>query len=294
MPLSRPDFEKANAARWAETQAALQSADLPMNSSQPRLQEGEAKLPHLFRQACSDLSLAQRRMYGERVCEHVNDIVKRGYNAIYRSAGATWERLFRFVWAGFPRLVRQEWRLFWLMMVLFWGPFFAMAFSHKIDPQWMQAVLGPEGMESMEMMYKDSEALEAYRGSFDSDFGMFAFYVFNNIGIDFRTFAGGILFSLGTLFFTVFNGVHLGAATGYAHYACDPMTFYRFTCGHSSVELMGLIVAGMAGMRIGLPLFNPGRLSRKDALIHSGKKSVRLIFGAAGMTFAAALIEGFW
>ena len=39
---------------------------------------------------------------------------------------------------------------------------------------------------------------------------MFGFYILNNVSIGFRSFAGGIIFGLGTIFFLVFNGLILG------------------------------------------------------------------------------------
>ena len=40
---------------------------------------------------------------------------------------------------------------------------------------------------------------------------MFGYYIRNNTGIGFQTFAGGLLLGLGTLFFLVFNGFYIGA-----------------------------------------------------------------------------------
>ncbi|NIP95086.1 MAG: stage II sporulation protein M [Akkermansiaceae bacterium] len=123
---------------------------------------------------------------------------------------------------------------------------------------------------------------------------MFCFYIYNNIGIDFMTFAGGILGGLGTIFFMVFNGVHIGAATGYAHYACRPDTFYSFVAGHSSFELIAAVISGTAGMVLGMAILKPGRKTRRQAVVDAGRSALPLILGAASMTFLAACIEGFW
>jgi len=81
---------------------------------------------------------------------------------------------------------------------------------------------------------------------------------------------------------------------GYVHYACDPKSFWTFVAGHSSFELLGMVVAGMAGMRLGLAILHPGRLTRAKALAEAGKRALPLIYGAAIMTTCAACIEGFW
>jgi uncharacterized membrane protein SpoIIM required for sporulation len=96
------------------------------------------------------------------------------------------------------------------------------------------------------------------------------------------------------LFFLVFNGMQIGASTAYVHYACNPETFYCFVAGHSAPELMGIVISGMAGMRLGLSLVKPGAYDRRTALVLGGRKALLLITGAAFMTAFAAIIEGFW
>jgi uncharacterized membrane protein SpoIIM required for sporulation len=123
---------------------------------------------------------------------------------------------------------------------------------------------------------------------------MFGHYIRNNVSIDFRIFAGGMVAGLGTIFFLIYNGLGIGAAAGYVTYACDPKSFWTFVAGHSSFELLGMTVAGVAGMRLGLAVLKPGNLSRGKAIGAAAKKALPLILGAGGMTVIAAFIEGFW
>ncbi len=55
-----------------------------------------------------------------------------------------------------------------------------------------------------------------------------------------------------------------------------------------------MIIAGMAGMRLGLAILRPGRLPRSRALTEAAKQALPLIYGAALMTTLAASVEGFW
>ena len=156
-------------------------------------------------------------------------------------------------------------------------------------------MLGADGMASMEQMYGGrEEQLSHLRSEYGSNFMMFCFYIYNNVAIDFRIFAGGMAAGLGTLFFLLFNGLQLGAAAGYVNHACNPESFWSFVSGHSSFELLGMVVSGMAGMRLGLAILRPGRLPRVRALVEASKQALPLIYGAALMTTLAAVIEGFW
>ena len=283
------DFEHKNQERWAEYERLV-----------GRLEKGgtvpdAGQMPRRFRELCVDLSLAEYRMYGSRITERLNALVIRGYEVIYRTRRATWQNVIAFVTAEFPRTVRREWRLFWLCNLVFWLPFFAMMLSALHDIRWIQAVLGPHGMVSMEQMYGGKEEQLAHlREEYGSNFMMFCFYIYNNVAIDFRIFAGGMAAGVGSLFFLVFNGLHLGAAAGYVNHACNPESFWSFVSGHSSFELLGMVVSGMAGMRLGLAILRPGRLRRVRALVEASKKALPLIYGAALMTTLAAVIEGFW
>jgi uncharacterized membrane protein SpoIIM required for sporulation len=138
------------------------------------------------------------------------------------------------------------------------------------------------------------EQLSHLRSEYGSNFMMFCFYIYNNVAIDFRIFAGGMAAGVGTIFFILFNGLHIGAAAGYANHACDPDSFWSFVVGHSSLELLGMIISGMAGMRMGLAILRPGRLPRVRALVEATKQALPLIYGAAIMTALAAVVEGFW
>jgi uncharacterized membrane protein SpoIIM required for sporulation len=288
--MSPGSFEERRAADWVELDRLLTSIE------KKRPEPGVAELPRRFREACADLALARHRMYSSQVIERLNALVIRGYKLLYRSRRAGLEAVVRFFGAGFPRAVREEWRLFWLCSALFWLPFFGMMASAWHDIDWIRATLGPGGMADMESMYggDQQQQVSHMRSAFGSNFRMFSHYIQNNVGIDFQIFAGGIVACLGTIFFLVFNGIHLGAATGYVHYACNPESFWTFVAGHSSFELLGMVVAGMAGMRIGLGVLKPGRLPRGRSIAEAAKRALPLICGAAAMTVFAAVVEGFW
>lgn len=282
-------FEKDNSERWQRLQTLLETVEAGKSS------EGVEDLPELFRQTCHDLSVAQHRMYGPRLVGRLNTLAIHGYRVLERRISGGWERLVHMMFREFPRAVRRERGLFWFCMVMFWVPFLFMAIWTPFDPEWAMSILGSEGMIQMEQMYgKGTSPMDYMREEFGSNFGMFAFYIWNNVGIDLRTFAGGLLGGVGSIVIMLFNGAHIGAATGYVHHACNPETFYSFVAGHSAPELMGVVISGMAGMRLGLSLVKPGPYDRRTALVLGGRQALVLITGAALMTAFAAVIEGFW
>jgi uncharacterized membrane protein SpoIIM required for sporulation len=285
------DFQHQNEKRWQEYERLVES----LEKGKPN--EHADQLPRRFREICVDLSLAECRMYGGHLTERLNNLVIRGYEVIYRRRRGGLLATIALLREGFPRAVRREWKLFWLCSVMFWGPFFAMILVAKHDIGWIQAALGGEGMANMDMMYGGSSTEDQtshLRSEYGSNFMMFCFYIWNNVAIDFRIFAGGMMAGVGTLFFLLFNGIQIGAAAGYVNEAGNPELFWSFVSGHSSFELLGMIVAGMAGMKLGLAILKPGRLPRVRALSEATKDALPLIYGAAIMTTMAAVVEGFW
>jgi|JI6StandDraft_1071083.scaffolds.fasta_scaffold07528_5 uncharacterized membrane protein SpoIIM required for sporulation len=289
--MSPNHFEAENKERWEKLQEILTQVETNGAKDNAGLEE----LPTLFRQTCHDLSLAQHRMYGARLTDKLNALAISGYRVLERRISGSWERLAEMILREFPRAVQAERGLFWFCMAMFWLPFLFLAIWTPHDPEWAMAILGPNGMINMEMMYgTGTSPMDYMREEFGSNFAMFGFYIWNNVSIDLRTFAGGMLGGVGSIIIMLFNGAHLGAATGYVHHACNPETFYSFTAGHGAPELMGVIVSGMAGMRLGLAIVKPGPYDRKTALVLGGRKALVLIMGAVMMTSFAAVIEGFW
>ncbi len=287
--MNRQEFESKNREEWKAFEEELEASEKGKESA------SDVGIPSKFRKICYDLSLAQYRMFGHQICDKLNGLAIRGYRAIHRKRGAFGEGAIRFALGTFPQAFRREWKLFLVVSMVFWGPFFAMWWSADREIEWVQALLGAEQMASIDGMYgKDADTVEHLRQEHGSNFMMFAFYINNNVGIDFRLFAGGIFFGIGTLFYLVMNGLFFGAVVGYVEYAGEPELLWRFVAGHSSFELLGMLVVGMAGLKMGFALLAPGQLSRGDALSKAGREGLPLLIGGSLMTVLAAVVEGFW
>ena len=286
--MKRSTFEKANAKAWDELDYIVGEIE------KHRASHEAARVPALLRQVCGDLSLAQQRMYGRRLCDRLNALVISAYGIMRRAGARSGERALKFITVTFPVALRAEWRLFWLNMALFWLPMFAFIAAAHFDPRWIFAIVTPSMQADMDKMYSAAAPIEALRTKYGSDFMMWAFYIQNNVSIGFRIFAGGVLLTLGAIFFVGYNGLLIGAVTGYIHYAGHTQNFYRFVVGHSSLELTGLIICGVAGMRLGLAILKPGRLTRRDAMRTAGRRALPLLTGGSLMIFLAAFVEGFW
>ena len=279
---------------WERLESMLDAIDEA--GARPSRIKGEVgELPGLYRNACQQLSLARSRAYSPRLIAQLSHLVARGHQALYRSRPGIWPAISHFVAGGFPRLVRREWRVVLAASGLFFGPLLAMLLTVQLFPQAVYTVIEPWQVSTIEGMYKpdDSERVGKSRDS-GSDIGMFGYYLRNNTGIGFQTFASGLLFGLGTLFFLSYNGLIIGAIAGHLTQVGYIDTFWGFVAAHSAPELTAIMLSGAAGLKLGWALIAPGRKTRVRALRDAGAIAVHIVYGAALLFLLAAFIEAFW
>jgi uncharacterized membrane protein SpoIIM required for sporulation len=249
-----------------------------------------------YRRLCQQLALAQSRGYSSQLVEQLQQLALRGHQQLYRHRSPIGGQLIGFILAGFPRLVRAQWRFVLAASLLFFGALLLMGVLVYSVPELVYAVLPVDQVNDMEAMY-DPDARRigrsAERGS-SEDWMMFGYYIMHNIGIAFQTFASGVLFGLGSLFYLVFNGLVIGAVVGHLSQIGYGETFWSFVVGHGAFELTAIALAGAAGLKLGWALLVPGRFSRGEALRLAAQVSVRLIGGVIGMLLIAAFVEAYW
>jgi uncharacterized membrane protein SpoIIM required for sporulation len=253
-------------------------------------------LPAAYRRLCHDLSLARDRRYSSALIDVLQQRVLAAHQRIYGARRRLRGHWLEFLTVGLPRLVRREKRFVLASALLFFVPLSITLWLLQVYPDGVFYFLSPEHVAQYESMYAPDAERLGYRPSREASgqLSMLAFYIGHNVRIDFQCFAGGIAFGLGSLFFLVYNGLMIGATAGYLTQLGFIETFWGFVAGHSAPELIGIVLSGAAGLRIGNALIAPGRLRRVDALKEAARDAVRLLYGAAALTFGAAFIEALW
>jgi len=239
------------------------------------------------------LALAAQRCYSTELVDRLNRLALRGHHALYVNRRRESRQVLDFMAGGFPRLVRQEWRVVAAAALLFFGPLVGFIALLQLFPDFVHYLLSPRQIASFNEMYDPANRRLGMREA-DTNIAMFGFYIWNNVRIGFQTFAGGMLAGVGTAWFLGANGVIIGAVAGYLTQVGYHETFWSFVAGHSSLELLAIVLSGAAGFKLGLAIIAPGNRSRKSALEAAAQPAVRIMYGAAVMFFAAAFVEAFW
>ncbi len=269
------------------------------------------KFSQLLREVSNDLATIRSRGWGQELTSYLNDLVARGHNLFYGAPPTNFASLYRYLAVDFPRLFRANIGYFITACLLFFLPLGISWYVVQNNPELATRVIPEEAMSNFDQMYGDKTASntddqktdkENKNDSFlseDSQFGdqralMAGFYIYNNVGIALKCFALGILLGIGTAYTLLFNGILLGAVSGYIISQGNGERFLSFVISHGSFELTAIAVSGGAGLMLGNALLHPGQRTRFQSLQVRGLEAVQIAGGAAVMLMVAALIEAFW
>jgi uncharacterized membrane protein SpoIIM required for sporulation len=295
-------FEHKFAGRWQRFEdelAALERAG-PAGGLRARLGAAEPlpdeldDFPQLYREVCRDLSVAAQRRYSPLLLDRLNELALGGHRQLYARSTEFAAQLARFALHDFPARVRRDRVTVGVAAALFVLPALALFAAVLAGPELVYSLLSPEQVRDFEAMYDPGNQRFGSNRSAASDVQMFGFYIANNIGVGFRTFATGIAWGVGSVFFLIFNGFLLGAVSAHIIHLGYQQTFFSFVIGHGSFEITAIVIAGAAGLKLGHALLAPGRATRLQALRRSAGESVQLVFGVIAMLVIAALLEAFW
>lgn len=286
--MSQERFEQRHEQGWRELESLYEALERPDATARTE------RFPELYRALTAQLALAAHRGYSARLVERLNGLALRGYRHLYPGARRTGLDPVAFLGGGYPRMVRAEPGLLLASTLLFYGVGAAAAALVWRWPDLIHSMVGTQFVEMLERMYDPSSEHFLRPREVESDVLMFGYYIMNNVGIAFRTFAAGVAFGTGSVFYLAYNGLVLGAVAMHLTRVGHGETFWPFVIGHGAFELTAIVLAGQAGLKVGRAALYPGRRSRAAALAHEARESLGLVYGFAGMLLIAAFLEAFW
>jgi uncharacterized membrane protein SpoIIM required for sporulation len=283
-------FEALHRPEWDELAHQLDRLEKRYRRHD-RAQEAPADLPRRHRRLCHQQALACERGYSLSLIRELEQLMLRSHRQLYRQQPPLWSRLGGLIRRDFPRSVREQgpWNL--VSALVFVGAAALVAVLVHGQPDMVHTVLDAKTKGQLEQNFSTERSPD--RSSAD-DLRMFGFYIMNNIGVAFRSFASGLFLGVGSLFIMVFNGAFLGAAGAHLVNIEQAEPFFGFIIAHGAPELTAIVLAGGAGLRLGWALVAPGPRRRLDALREAAIQTLPVIYGVILLLLAAAFIEAFW
>lgn len=255
----------------------------------------------LLREVSHDLAVVRAQGWDLRLESYLNDLASRGHNTFYRAPPGTTNAVVRYFTADFPRLMRRNLGYMLAGCALFFVPFFLAWGLVVAEPELVHRIVPSEALEQIDDMYGEDSPLGGEErgvgwvpGYAEERSLMFGFYIWNNVGIAFRTFALGMTLGVGTVVTLLSNGIVIGAVFGYAHSQGNGDRLFSFAISHGSFELMAIGISGGAGLMLADALLHPGSRTRWESLMSRGLEAIQVACGAGGMLAVAALLEAYW
>ena len=282
-------FEQQHSTQWKQLELLLTDLEQHKHDN-----TNNTDFPELYRKVCHHFALAKDRQYSPHLVNSLHRLVLRGHQQLYHQRKPFLSQMIRFLLQDFPVSLRREAKLFWLSTSLFLLPALIMGILCYHNGDFIYSIHNAMDVAQIESMYDPAnDAIGRDRQS-DTDFKMFGYYIYNNIGVGFRTFASGLLYGIGTVVVLINNGVFIGSVAGHLTQLEFTETFWPFVSGHGAFELTAIVISGAAGLQLARALYSPGRLGRIPALKQAASKAVLLVIGATLMLLIAAFIEAFW
>jgi len=305
--LNKHKFIQQRRPHWKQFEETLTNSSRRSLSKLPA--EDISRFSKQLREVSHDLATIRSRGWGHDLISYLNDLVARGHNLFYSAPPTNIAGLYRYLAVDFPRLFRANIGYFLVACLLFFLPLGISWYVVQNNPSLATRIIPEKIMANFDQMYGDESPLNSDEEKAESqqnsdqpegtNFGdqratMAGFYINHNVGIALKCFALGILLGIGTVYTLLFNGIFLGAVSGYIVSQGNGERFLSFVVSHGSFELTAIAVAGGAGLMLGNALIHPGQRKRFESLQVRGLEAVQIAGGAAVMLVVAAFIEAFW
>lgn len=245
--------------------------------------------PRIYRLICADLAEAKMLQLSPDVLDYLNQLIGQAHKFLYSFPPLRRSQIKTFFSERLPFIMLKNW-MFLLISALIFFSSYAITFGIVIQNPSVAGIVVPQStLHQMEEAY--SEEISEER-SFTLKNFMVSFYIQNNISIAFASFALGVLLGIGTIYVLIYNGVFLGAITGYLVAGGKGRNLLHFVTAHSITELTGLVLAGAAGLALGFSIIKATRYYRKEWMAFQRKNIFTLIAASGFLLLIAALIEG--
>jgi uncharacterized membrane protein SpoIIM required for sporulation len=249
------------------------------------------ELAESFINITDDLAYAKTFYPKSNTTKYLNGIAATFHQSIYKNRKEKTNRFIAF-WKHELPFTFYKHRRTLLYSFLFFLVFSLMgALSAKYDNTFVRLIMGDNYVNMTNANIAKGDPFGVYKQA--SPFLMFPAIAANNIFVELEMFVSGIIFSVGSIYQLLVNGVMVGS-----------FQYYFFSKGlgwqsvlviwcHGTLEISGIIIAGGAGIVLGNSFLFPGTFTRLASLKNGAKDGLKIAIGIIPIFLTAAFFEGF-
>lgn len=251
-------------------------------------------LPLLYRTALTTLSVARETSLDQQLEQYLESLCTRAYLFVYGVRSRPLARIRMFFRRDWPASVRALWPELIAAFLFMLSGIATGWLLVAADPAWHGALV-PRDMAGGRDMTASREMLAESLSGGGTSAGLAAFASFlftNNSQVAILCFALGFAFGIPTIMLLITNGAMLGAMLALFAGQSLGLSFAAWLMIHGTTEILAILIAGAAGMRIGLAVLFPGSRERIAAARDAGRTAATAMIGVILMLFVAGLLEG--
>jgi uncharacterized membrane protein SpoIIM required for sporulation len=274
-------FVKRNKNKWLLFENALDKKG----------QVSPDKLSDLYIELTDDLSYAKTFYPHSNTELYLNSIASKAHQKIYKTQKESKNRLLTFFKIEFPLLFAHYHKQLLIAFLTFL--FFAIvgAYSAANDGDFVRLILGDAYVNTTLENIEKGDPMAVYKKMEEGN--MFILITLNNIKVAMTAFVFGMLFSVGTLFIMMRNGIMLGSFLYFFYEKGLLWESSRTIWIHGTIEISVIIIAGCAGLVLGNGLLFPKTYTRLESFKRSFKAGLKIMVSTIPFFIVAGFLEGF-
>jgi uncharacterized membrane protein SpoIIM required for sporulation len=275
--MREPLFVKQNAKKWEyfEQSAANDPDELADN----------------FIQITDDLAYAKTFYPKSKTTAYLNGLASKFHQSIYKNKSEKGNRFISFWQFELPILFKTYQKQIMYSFIFFIVFCLMGALSAKYDDNFVRLIMGDAYIDQTNANIAKGDPFGVYKSQ--GEVLMFFGIAANNIYVSLQTFAAGIIFSVGSVYFLLRNGLMLGAFQYYFFSKGLGMKSVLVIWIHGTLEISAIVIAGAAGLVLGNSFLCPKTFTRMVSLKKGAADGMKIAVGLVPIFIIAAFFESF-
>ncbi len=250
------------------------------------------RLSTFFIEITDDLSYARTFYNNRSIRVYLNNLCQQLFYTIYRSRKTNLTIGFKKFWiVELPLITYQCRRELLTSLLIFLLACAIGVVSSMHDTEFVSVILGDRYVEMTTENIQKGDPMAVYKDMNQVD--MFLGITYNNLFVAVKTFLLGILYAIGSIIILISNGIMVGA---FQYFFIERGLFqdsFLTIWLHGTLEISSIVIAGGAGIVLGMGLIAPGTYTRLQSFQLAAKRGVKLLLGILPILTFAAIIESF-
>ena len=249
------------------------------------------ELSALYLEVTDHLSYARTFYPESKTTQYLNHLASKSHQKIYKTKRESSNRFITFFTEEFPLLMYRYQRELLLSFLVFALFCIVGAYSAATDGAYVRSIMGDAYVNMTLENMAQGDPMRVYKEM--NEVEMFMGITINNIKVALMAFIYGVLFSIGSLFIMMRNGVMLGS---FQYFFYEKGFFWesvRTIWIHGTIEISVIIIAGAAGLVLGNGILFPGTYTRLESFKRKIKDGLKIVVSTIPFFIIAGFLEGF-